>query len=303
VVLENIERHLEMKKSTRQAALEGRSEIGLAAITITLVDVVVYLPVAFVSGLIGQFFFSYGVTMAVAVLFSLFVSFTLTPMLAAKWLKDESEPEEEPQGLNKIFRFIFRPVGWLWNGFTRLWEAGFDRLARIYAAILRWVLKNFLTQSLVVLLAAASLAARLYLVAAGFVGSEFAPQEDDGQISVSIEMPPGTNLAATDLAARQVEQIILNQVPETRTILTKVGSSGGDNIFGGGGGGGAIAPILPSVWSISGSVYAVLLRSSRPFALCSARYLRPILPLLWLLPLAGVEAPSRSRFSDRTPTS
>ena len=94
VVIENIERHRDMGKPPMQAALDGRSEIGLAALTITLVDVVVYLPVAFTSGIVGQFFRSYGLTIAVATLFSLFVSFTLTPMLAALWLKDESEPEE-----------------------------------------------------------------------------------------------------------------------------------------------------------------------------------------------------------------
>jgi HAE1 family hydrophobic/amphiphilic exporter-1 len=90
VVIENIERHLKMKKPPRQAAVDGRSEIGLAAITITLVDVVIYIPVAFTSGIIGQFFFSYGITIAVTTLASLFVAFTLTPMLAAFWMKDES---------------------------------------------------------------------------------------------------------------------------------------------------------------------------------------------------------------------
>ena len=108
VVIENIERHLKMKKPAKQAAQEGRSEIGFAAVTITLVDVVVYLPVAFTSGIVGQFFYSYGVTVAVAALFSLFIAFTLTPMLAAYWMKDLSKPELPPRGLGKIFGFLFR---------------------------------------------------------------------------------------------------------------------------------------------------------------------------------------------------
>jgi HAE1 family hydrophobic/amphiphilic exporter-1 len=237
VVIENIERHLKMKKKPTQAALDGRSEIGLAAITITLVDVVVYLPVAFTSGIVGQVFRSYGITIAATTLFSLFVSFTLTPMLAAQWMKDESEPEEAPTGLRKAFSLLFKPVAWLWNGFTRLWELGFDALSSFYAATLRFVLKNVFTQSLAALIAVVALAAGLFMVATGVVSSEFMPQEDDGQFSVSIEMPAGTNLDATDQAARQVEQIILDQVPETVAVLTSVGSGGTSAMsFGSGGG-------------------------------------------------------------------
>jgi HAE1 family hydrophobic/amphiphilic exporter-1 len=244
VVIENIERHLGMKKKPTQAALDGRSEIGLAAITITLVDVVVYLPVAFTSGIVGQVFRSYGITIAVTTLFSLFVSFTLTPMLAAQWMKDESEPEQAPRGLRKVFGILFSPVAWLWNGFTRLWEAGFTLLSNFYAATLRFVLKNIFTQSLAVLVAVVALAAGLFMVVSGVVQSEFYPQEDDGQFSVSIQMPPGTNLEATDQAARQVEQIILDQVPETVAVLTSVGSSGTSGMgFGGGGGGDNTASI------------------------------------------------------------
>lgn len=233
VVIENIERHLKMKKPPRQAALEGRSEIGFAAITITLVDVVVYLPVAFTSGILGQFFYSYGVTIAVAALFSLFIAFTLTPMLAGFWMKDESQPETPPRGLRKIFGYLFRPVAWVWNGFTDLWEKGFGLLASLYAATLRFFLWNFFTQALAIVLAALALAGGIYLVAGGFVGSEFFPQEDDGQIRINVEMPPGTNLETTDLVARQVERIILSQVPETSAMLTRVGSGGGGGFFSG----------------------------------------------------------------------
>ena len=235
VVLENIERHLKMKKKPPQAALDGRSEIGLAAITIALVDVVVYLPVAFTSGIVGQFFRSYGITIAAATLFSLFVSFTLTPMLASLWMKDESEPEAPPEGLSKVFSILFRPFLWLWDGFTRLWEAGFKMLSDFYALTLRVALANVLTQSLTVLIAVVALAAGIYLVVSGVVGSEFFPQEDDGQFSVNIQMPPGTNLDATDQAARQIEQIILTNVPETVALLTDVGVGGGNNNFVAGG--------------------------------------------------------------------
>ena len=236
VVLENIERHLEMKKKPAQAALDGRSEIGLAAITITLVDAVVYIPVAFTSGIIGQFFRSYGITIAVATLVSLFVSFTLAPMLASLWLKDPTEPERPPKGLGKVFSFITRPILWIWNGFIRLWEAGFTGLTWLYGQTLRVALANVFTQTLVVIIAVVALAGGLFLVFSGLVGSEFFPQEDDGRFTVSLEMPPGTNLAATDQAARAVEQIILQEVPEAVAILTSVGSGGAGDIFSGTGG-------------------------------------------------------------------
>jgi HAE1 family hydrophobic/amphiphilic exporter-1 len=235
VVIENIERHLKMKKKPKQAALDGRAQIGLAAITISLVDVAVYVPVAFTSGIVGQFFRSYGITIATAVLFSLFVSFTLTPMLASLWMKDESEPEREPRGLRKVFSILLWPVANLWKVFTMLWDAGFRALTRLYAATVRFVLKNFLTQSLAVLVAAVAVALGGYMVVSGIVGSEFFPQEDDAKFTVNIEMPAGTNLQTTDQAARQAEHIILEQVPETVSILTRVGSGGSSGFFSGGG--------------------------------------------------------------------
>ncbi len=247
VVIENIERHLKMKKKPKQAALDGRAQIGLAAITISLVDVAVYVPVAFTSGIVGQFFRSYGITIATAVLFSLFVSFTLTPMLAALWMKDESEPEPKPRGLRKVFSILMWPIDRLWRGFIALWEFGFGALTRFYAATIRFVLKNVVTETLAVLVAAAAVVLGGYMVISGVVGSEFFPQEDDAKFTVSIEMPPGTNLDTTDQAAREAERIILNQVPETVSILTRVGSGGGAAGFFGGGGTGNTASILVQV--------------------------------------------------------
>ncbi|MCB0209769.1 MAG: efflux RND transporter permease subunit [Anaerolineae bacterium] len=233
VVIENIERHLEMGKPPKKAAIDGRTEIGLAAITITLVDVVVYIPVAFTSGLVGQFFYSYGVTIAVAALISLFIAFTLTPMLAALWSEDPTQEKVEPRGLRKWFGYLLWPVTKVWDSFLWVFEKGFDLLTAAYTATLRFFLLNFATQLLAVLLAIGSLAAGFYLVVGGFVGTEFFPQQDDGQIRISVEMPAGTNLDATDRAARQVEEYVINGVPETSGILTVVGTSGGGGGFGG----------------------------------------------------------------------
>ena len=112
VVLENIHRHLQLGENPMQAAMNGRNEIGMAAIAITLADIVVYTPIAFVSGTLGQLFRQYGLTIVVATLFSLLISFTLTPMLASRWLRHEKD--------------VKGPLG----RFGRWWDKHFERLAR-----------------------------------------------------------------------------------------------------------------------------------------------------------------------------
>ena len=238
VVLENIERHLRMKKSPRRAAIEGRSEIGWAAIAITLVDVVVYVPVAFTSGIVGQFFRSYGITIATATLFSLFMSFTLTPMLAAYWMKDERLPDVPRTGIAGLLGKLFRPIGWLWGKFTVGWDKGFDFLSNLYARTIRLSLRNGWTQLMVLVIAFALLGAAMTL--APKINFEMMPHEDDGLLTVNVEMPPSTKLEVTDAVARQIEQIVLREVPETTSILTRVGGgSGGASIFSGGGSSGS----------------------------------------------------------------
>ena len=125
VVLENTFRHLELGETPLTAAINGRSEIGVAAIAITLVDVVIFAPIAFLSGITGQFFREFGLVIVAAVLFSLLVSFTLTPMLASRWLR---APRPDDRGL--LARF------------GRVWEAGYSRVANRYRALLAWSLRH-----------------------------------------------------------------------------------------------------------------------------------------------------------------
>lgn len=233
VVLENVERHLKMGKTPIQAAIDGRSEIGFAAIAITFVIVVVYVPVAFMSGLVGQFFREYGITVAVATLLSLLVSFTLTPMLAAYWMREESESQQR-SAIGQGFYYVTLPITWLWGKFIGLWEAFFTGLSNFYALALRIALKNVFTQILVVVISAAALYGGIYLITSGAIASEMLPQEDDGQINISLEMPAGTNLDTTNQAARRAEQIIVSEVPELGMLLTEVGSSTGNAISAGG---------------------------------------------------------------------
>ncbi len=207
VVLENIHRHLELGENPIRAALNGRSEIGLAAIAITLADVIVYAPIAFVSGTVGQLFRQYGLTIVVATLLSLLISFTLTPMVASRWMKHDPKP---PKGLMARFG--------VW------WDAQFDRLGALVARSVPLMIRG---RWLVTGLAAAMLGVCALLISAGALGTEYAPQEDDGNLRVGLNMPTGTSLATTDQAVRQLEDG-LRQIPEVHNIFTSVSGNGGN---------------------------------------------------------------------------
>jgi hydrophobic/amphiphilic exporter-1 (mainly G- bacteria), HAE1 family len=212
VVLENVNRHLAMGEKPWDAALNGRSEIGLAAIAITFTDVVVYTPIAFMTGNIGQLFREFGLTIVAATLFSLLVSFTLTPMLASRLLKSEALDHIGGRGP--------------WGAFTRKWESGFTRVARGYRRLLEHALN---VRWLPVAVSFGMLALVISFIPLHVVGTEFVPQEDDNQFNVNISMPVGTSLAATDAATKQVEAQVM-KMPEVASTYVNVGGGG----FGGG---------------------------------------------------------------------
>ncbi len=206
VVLENIFRHLKLGETPWTAAIKGRSEIGLAAIAITLVDVVVYVPVAFMSGIVGQFFRQFGLTIAAATLFSLFISFTLTPMLASRWLKAAEGGRS------------------LWSRFSNAWEGGYEALGRRYGGVLAWALRHRIT---IIFLGVAAVGGAIAMVPLNVVKTEFLPVEDQSRFKLIVEMPPGTSLQATDDAGKQLE-VRLKRVPEIQNYLATVGMSGSE---------------------------------------------------------------------------
>ena len=187
VVRENIMRHIGFGKSHRQAAIDGTNEIGLAVLATTFCIVAVFLPVAFMGGIIGRFFFQFGVMVTAAVLISLFVSFTLDPMLSSVWY--------DPQAHGK-------------GRFARIVNASQDRAARVYRAILGWAL-HWPKTTLLIALAAflGSFALPKY------IGFEFVPQADLGEQVVMIETPVGSSLEYTEAKLRQVEAAI-REFPE-----------------------------------------------------------------------------------------
>jgi HAE1 family hydrophobic/amphiphilic exporter-1 len=213
VVLENIHRHLQMGENPHQAAITGRGEIGMAAIAITMADVVVYLPIAFISGVLGQLFRQYGLTVVAATLFSLLISFTLTPMLASRWLR-HTQPGHGP-----LARFG------VW------WDYHFERLSGFVARTVPWAVK---VRWLVLLVCLGLIVGSFAMVPLGLIGSEYAPQEDDNTFSVNMNAPPGTALSAMDDASKQMEAY-LQSLPETQYVFTSVSGGGGGFGFGRGG--------------------------------------------------------------------
>lgn len=333
VVLENIYRHLRMGESPRDAAINGRNEIGLAALAITMADVVVFLPVGTMGGIVGQFFKPLGLSFVVCVIMSLLVSFTVTPLLAARWYK-QGEDMEHPTGrfavwfermFDRLVNGYRRRLEWALNHRWVVFVGGFViligsfmfiaggsapsagvafkdiffkdgepglglRVIFLGIAIYAWqgfangpysqrfkmvafgvmlfsliigmklpapwgglvigigvggltllmLISKFVTRSkaygrVIVGAFVSALALGLFAVAGygyhAWKGSDlfafqFMPVQDNGQISVTVEMPPGTNLATTDKVVQQIEAVAA-KIPEAEYVVGSIGSKGG----------------------------------------------------------------------------
>jgi HAE1 family hydrophobic/amphiphilic exporter-1 len=208
VVRENIVRHLGMGKEHRTAALEGTDEIGLAVMATTFAIVAVFVPIAFMSGIVGKFFFQFGVTVSVAVLVSLFVSFTLDPMLSSVW--------HDPPGSR------FRRVPWLGRFMDRV-EHFIEWMHLVYGRILEWALGHRKSVLAIALLSFVGGVAILPMV-----GTEFIPDSDQGFISLRLNTPVGSSLEYTDSKVRQVEAMLAG-IPEIDLKMTNVGQDEGRN--------------------------------------------------------------------------
>ena len=212
VVRENIMRHLHMGKSHRRAALEGTDEIGLAVLATTLSIVAVFLPVAFMEGIIGKFFLQFGITVSVAVMLSLFVAFTLDPMLSSVWYDPAAEPDAKRGFVGRL---------------VQRFDDAFVRLGRGYRAVLRWSLRHRISTLAVALLAFLGSFALFPLV-----GVEFAPAVDNSEFQIEVETPPGSTMDYTAAKIRQIDRL-LREFPEvTGTYATINGASAtsGENV-------------------------------------------------------------------------
>lgn len=194
VVRENIVRHADMGKDHVTAALDGTQEIGLAVLATTLTIVAVFLPVAFMGGIIGRFFYQFGVTVSAAVLISMFVSFTLDPMLSAHWV-EKHDPNKKPNRVKRFFNWVSNKL---------------DNLSHYYEKLLKLAL-HF--RVITLLVAIASLFGALGL--SKLIGTEFVPVPDKGEIRIKFETPIDASLEYSQAKLLQVEQII-RQNPEVR---------------------------------------------------------------------------------------
>lgn len=207
VVIENIVRHLEMGKDKITAALEGTSEIGLAVMATTFTLVAVFLPVGMMSGIVGQFFKEFGITVAASVLVSLFVAFTLTPMLSSKHLD-----YAEIKGTSKLGQ-----LWWKWNG-------KFDELTAQYGEFLRQALGH---RRKVMLVAVGLFLGSLMLIP--LLGSTFVPDADNAEFTVTATVDPGMSVAAVSDMADTMSQMI-RDIPEV-TMTYSVSNANEISIF------------------------------------------------------------------------
>lgn len=208
VVRENIVRHVQMGKSPYQASLDGTQEIGLAVMATSFSIVAVFLPIGFMGGIIGKFFHEFGVTIVAAVLISMFVSFTLDPMLSSIWHDPAIDMEGKRHAPVTLYdKTIGRVTGW----FDRATEA----MSHSYQGILRW--------SLVHKLKTLALALGIFVLSIFMVpllGTEFVPKADFSETSLNFHTPVGSSLEATEAKARQVDAI-LREFPEVNyTVAT-----------------------------------------------------------------------------------
>ena len=213
VVRENIVRHVQMGKTPYQASLDGTQEIGLAVLATTFSIVAVFLPIGFMGGIIGKFFHEFGVTIVAAVLISMFVSFTLDPMLSSIW-HDPSIEAHPSTGSGQAGRkvpltFYDKTIGRV----TGLFDTATESLINSYQGILRWSLVNRI--------ATLALALVIFIVSIFMVpllGTEFVPKADFSETSLNFYTPVGSSLEATEAKARQVEAIV-REFPEVSYTL------------------------------------------------------------------------------------
>ena len=210
VVRENIVRHVQMGKSPHDAALEGTQEIGLAVLATTLSIVAVFLPIGFMGGIIGKFFHEFGITISAAVLISMFVSFTLDPMLSSIW----HDPAAHGPHRGPPVTLYDKTLGRVTGAFNRMAEA----FSRFYQRLLAWSLKHRL-KTLAVALATFVLA----IVLAGGLGKEFTPKADFSETQINFYTPVGSSLEVTESRARQIDAA-LREFPEVRYTVATINS-------------------------------------------------------------------------------
>ncbi len=203
VVLENIYRHLQMGKKRRQAALDGRNEIGFTALAITLVDVVVFSPVVFIEGTISDILHQFSIVVVVSTLMSLFVCFTLTPWLASRFAQEVTLNPKNP-----------------FQAFLLWFERRVTIFTNQYVKLVGWSLKHKLIMAGVIIgLFVASFAT----MGLGIVGQEFVAQGDQGKFMIKLKYDKSTTFEENNAITLEIEQFLIAQKDVIETVFANVG--------------------------------------------------------------------------------
>jgi len=208
VILENVDRHILLGEDARTAAVRGRMEIGLAAVAITLCDVVVFAPIAFLTDIVGQFFKQFGLTVVFATLLSLLVSFTITPMMASRMLAKDGGKKSAARHAETAAR-----QGFLGRFFEKVVKGS-------YRSSLEWSLGH---RGMVIAGITVLVAASLALIPLKAIETEFLPTFDQGRLIVDIDLGPGAGFQQTDAKTRLAEEHILT-LPEVQDSFASIGS-------------------------------------------------------------------------------
>ncbi len=204
VVVENIFSHLEQGKTKLQAARDGAKQILVTAVSITLVITIVFLPLAIAGGMVGNILKEFSMPMIVSTMASLLVSFTLTPLLLSKFGKLEDLSSNS-----------------LSSKFGRRIENLFNHLKSLYESVLRWALGNrkYLLGGITALFAGV-----IFLMAAGFIGTAFIPDTDQGEFTIGLEFDPQISVQENNLISQRIESFLLAK-PEVKKLMSNVGTS------------------------------------------------------------------------------
>jgi len=205
VVIENIYRHMEMGKNRIQASYHAVKELGMTVTAITLVLVAVFLPIAFVTGIVGDILREYAVTIVVSMLLSLLVSFTLVPWMTSKWAK------------------LSTPKDNLLGKLLKLFEKGIDRFNSLIHGAMLWALKH---KTITIIASLVIFFASFMLFPAGYIGAEFVSAGDRGSFILRLEYPHDISLAENNRTTRQVEEYLMSQ-PEVDMVYSTVGKKSG----------------------------------------------------------------------------
>lgn len=213
IVLENISRHIDEGEPPGAAAVKGTSEIAVAVIASTLTNVVVFTPIAYMSGIVGQFFKQFGLTVVFATIFSLLVSFTMVPMLASKLLGRGLKRRSVKAVKIGSLGVVSEKIRW----FFGLWDHYYKKIVDGYRSALTWCLEN---PKRTILGTFILFVFSLFLI--GMVGGEFFPYSDQGYVSINVELPPGSTLEETEAVMDEIS-LICGEFDEIETLFVVAG--------------------------------------------------------------------------------